>query len=270
MDKCDHEGGDLLEAESHRFRCSQCGEAFWTFTEVSNLADQLRKERDSALLKLSSLRTDLGDVTITLDAVLQRLGIAVDDPERYSKMFDEIDSRGSTMNYTLDVELDNMPEGWVCFAIGEGKPCIAPPPVADEIKALGSKLDTALLEYAHELDLADQRTKAAESRLETSQIELGAEKEYRRALENTLRGDYWARHADRLLVELTETKSRLETLQREGEPELWQECERHLARIKELEGRLDEVRKLAEAGKLGYEQQALDGILAIAGKPNAG
>lgn len=46
-------------------------------------------------------------------------------------------------DYTLEVELDTMPRGWVCFAIGEGKPCIAPPPVADEIKSLVSRLDAA-------------------------------------------------------------------------------------------------------------------------------
>lgn len=43
-------------------------------------------------------------------------------------------------DYTLEVQLDAMPRGWVCFAIGEGKPCIAPPPVADEIKSLASRL----------------------------------------------------------------------------------------------------------------------------------
>jgi hypothetical protein len=73
------------------------------------------------------------------------------------------------MNYTLEVELDKMPEGWVCFAIGEGKPCIAPPSVADEIKTLVGKLDEAArdLQSFNEL-IHDQagRIMEAESRLD--------------------------------------------------------------------------------------------------------
>lgn len=44
-------------------------------------------------------------------------------------------------SYTLEVNLDDMPDGWLLFAIGERKPCIAPPPVMDEIKSLQSRLD---------------------------------------------------------------------------------------------------------------------------------
>lgn len=36
---------------------------------------------------------------------------------------------GNKENYTLQVDLDKMPEGWVCFLVGPEQPVIAPPPV---------------------------------------------------------------------------------------------------------------------------------------------
>lgn len=56
-------------------------------------------------------------------------------------------------SYTLEVNLNDMPDGWLLFAIGEGKPVIAPPPVMDEIKELRSKLDR---ETKRGHDLAEQ------------------------------------------------------------------------------------------------------------------
>ena len=52
-------------------------------------------------------------------------------------------------SYTLEVNLNDMPDGWLLFAIGEGKPVIAPPPVMDEIKELRSKLDAILAAIRH-------------------------------------------------------------------------------------------------------------------------
>ena len=40
---------------------------------------------------------------------------------------------GTNDQYTLEVELADMPEGWVLFAIGKEQPVIAPPPVRERI-----------------------------------------------------------------------------------------------------------------------------------------
>jgi len=41
-----------------------------------------------------------------------------------------------SQDYTLEVELADMPRGWVLFAIGSEQPCMAPPPVANAIKRM--------------------------------------------------------------------------------------------------------------------------------------
>lgn len=43
---------------------------------------------------------------------------------------------GTEEEYTLEVKLADMPQGWVLFAIGKEQPCIAPPPVRERIKGL--------------------------------------------------------------------------------------------------------------------------------------
>ena len=56
---------------------------------------------------------------------------------------------------TMEVVLDDMPEGWVLFAIGEEKPCMAPPAVSEEIRLLK-------LNYANALDALQRIAEARE------------------------------------------------------------------------------------------------------------
>lgn len=56
---------------------------------------------------------------------------------------------------TMEVELADMPEGWVLFAIGKEKPCIAPPAVAEELRLLR-------LNYANALDTLQRIAEARE------------------------------------------------------------------------------------------------------------
>lgn len=51
--------------------------------------------------------------------------------------------------YTLEVELSKVPRGWVVFAIGAAKPCIAPPPVSDEIRKLRQAVDWIIDDAAY-------------------------------------------------------------------------------------------------------------------------
>ena len=55
---------------------------------------------------------------------------------------------GPEGNYTLEVELADMPEGWVLFGIGKEQPVIAPPPVRERIIKL-LEMERLWSEYVH-------------------------------------------------------------------------------------------------------------------------
>lgn len=50
--------------------------------------------------------------------------------------------------YTLEVELAQIPSGWVLFAIGNEQPVIAPPPVMERILSL-FELERSWNKYVH-------------------------------------------------------------------------------------------------------------------------